>query len=251
MPLLAIAIPPVPDLLFASAVLVVAYTLFSLSGFGSALIAGAPLATVLPVSRVIPLLALLDCLGSVRRAWLSRHAIDLMQLRALLPAMLVGQLLGVQALSQLPQRGLALLMGGFVITYGLGKLLFARPPSPPRRHGALLAGLGGGVLGGLFGSGGFVYASYLEQRLPERQQFRATQAVLIGLSTAWRLLLCALGGLIDGQLLIIAFSLLPAAWLGDWLGKHIDLRLSRAQLTRLIHLLLVASGANLILRILH
>lgn len=248
MPFLSTEFDQLVLLAYASAVLVLAYTIFSLSGFGSALIASAPLATTIPVSRVIPLLALLDCFGSIRRSWSSRRNIDLSQLRRLLPAMLAGQLIGVQALARLPQTGLGLLLGGFVMAYGLSKLYSTPTAATSRRYGASLAGVCGGVLGGLFGSGGFVYASYLEQQLPDRQQFRATQAVLIALSTAWRLLLCAIGGLIDGKLLLTALALLPAALLGDWLGKHIDLRLSRPQLTKLINLLLVASGAMLILR---
>ena len=112
---------------------------------------------------------------------------------------------------------------------------------------ALVIGWFGGFLGGLFGSGGFVYASYLERRL-ERNAFRATQAVLIAVSTAWRVLLCSLAGLIDCALLGTVLLLAPAAYAGMWLGRHLDLSLSREQLFALLNGLLVLSGLALMLR---
>lgn len=242
---------PAPPLALAAAVLVLAYAIFALTGFGSALVAGAPLAAVLPVSRIIPLLALLDCLGSTHRGWRLRRAVDGRALRQLIPAMLLGQLLGVGLLARLPAGPMALLLGGFVAAYGLQALHTGRRPRPPGRArpwAASLHGLAGGLLGGLFGSGGFLYASHLERRLDSRDAFRATQAVLIALSTGWRLLLCAAAGLIDLPLLATALLLLPAALLGNRLGRQLDLRLSRERLSRLLHLLLVASGLALVLR---
>src|SRR6185369_1446286 len=99
-------------------VLVLAYGIFSLMGFGSALLASAPLALVMPVARVVPLLAVLDCVGSLQRGWQARGQLDAAALRRLLPGMLAGQLLGVALLSQLPLRAMAFLLGGFVALYG-------------------------------------------------------------------------------------------------------------------------------------
>lgn len=237
-------------LAFAAGVLVFAYAIFSLAGFGSALLASAPLANVMPVARVIPLLALLDCLGACLRGWHGRHRIATSELRHLLPGMLLGQLLGVALLAKLAGSVTAILLACFISGYGTLSLLGKIPQatSPTGGKSAMIHGLIGGLLGGMFGSGGFVYASYLQRRLECREAFRATQAVLIALSTAWRVGLCALAGLIDLKLLLTAMLLLPAAALGAFLGKHVDLHLSRENLTRLMNGLLVASGIALLLR---
>jgi uncharacterized protein len=237
-------------LAFTAGVLVFAYAIFTIAGFGSALLASAPLANVMPVARVIPLLALLDCLGSCLRGWRGRDQVSVNELRLLLPTMLLGQVLGVALLAQLATGAMAVLLGGFVAGYGMLSLFDKVPKGNALTGGkaAMLHGLIGGVLGGLFGSGGFVYASYLQRRLENREAFRATQAVLIGLSTAWRVGLCALAGLIDLKLLLTALVLMPAAALGAFVGKHIDLHLSHDNLTRLMNGLLIASGLSLILR---
>jgi hypothetical protein len=239
-----------PSLLFlAVAALVLAYTVFSLVGFGSGLLASTPLAVVMPVSRVIPLLALLDCAGAAARGFRARRKVDRSELSRLLPGMLLGQVAGVGVLAWLPLQAMAVLLGAFVAIQGLRGLL--RPAGSVaegrRSPAALGVGLFGGLLGGLFGSGGFVYASYLERRL-EREAFRSTQAVLIAVSTGWRVALCGLAGLIDPALLGTVLLLAPAAWAGMWLGRHLDLRLSREQLFALLNGLLVLSGGALLLR---
>lgn len=243
-----------PALLAAAfAALVLAYLVFALAGFGSGLIASAPLAWVLPVARVVPLLALLDCGSSLRRGWQARGSVAWTELRQLVPGMAMGQVLGVWVLSRISPALMAGALGAFVALQGCRGLMGKRSaPAGVRRagfpDGGLLRGVFGGVLGGLFGSGGFVYAAYLERRLEQREAFRATQAVLIAISTAWRLLLCATLGLVDGALLLMAVVCLPAMMLGTFIGHHADLRLSRERLFQLLHSLLVASGVSLILR---
>ena len=252
MPFLPISpdVQPMTFFLVAGLSLVIAYTIFTLVGFGSALLASPPLAQVMPVASVIPLLALLDCGGSIARAWRARNDVVVSELRSLVPAMLVGQFFGVSALVALPAAAMAVLLGCFVIAYGLINLRRIKKPGVPLNGSvhAIRQGVFGGILGGAFGSGGFIYASYLERKLESRAEFRATQAVMIGISTAWRLILCAFGGLLDGKLFLIALLMLPAALLGGALGRHIDLRLSRERLAFVLNLLLLLSGFLLVVR---
>ncbi len=230
----------------AIAALIFAYTAFSLVGFGTALIAAGPLAMLMPVARVISLLALLDCIGASQRGWRACHAIALPELKRLLPGMLLGQILGVTLLTHLPAAWMALLLGGFILSQGIKGL--RQPAAPQPAPSAIRNALVGGVLGGLFGSGGFMYAAYLERALADRDAFRATQAVLIALSTAWRLLLCLLAGSLDTSVALAALCLLPTLFIGQWLGQHLDLRLTRPQLTQVLNALLLLAGISLIWR---
>jgi len=234
-------------LVVAALALVAAYAIFALVGFGSAMVAAGPLAAVLPVARVIPLLALLDCAGAVGRGWRQRAHIDRGQLRRLVPAMVIGQVLGIVLLGHLPAAWMAGVLGGFILIYGLWGLAGPRPPALLLRWGPL-CGLIGGVFGGLFGSGGFLYAAYLSRQPLERDTFRATQAVLMGLSTGWRVLLCALTGLVDPALLGLALLAVPPMLLGTWLGHHLDLRLSKERFLRLLNGALAAAGLGLLAR---
>lgn len=107
-----------PALLAACVILVIAYGIFSLMGFGTALLASAPLAWVMPVAQVIPLLAVLDGVGAIQRGYRARQLVDRASLWLLLPGMLLGQVLGVGLLACLPLKVMALLLGFFVMAYG-------------------------------------------------------------------------------------------------------------------------------------
>lgn len=235
-------------LLAAFGVLILAYAFFHLLGFGTGLIASTPLAWVMPVPRIIPLLALLDALSALQRGWRARKDVDKSALGQLIPSMALGQALGVGLLKLLPLSLSAGLLGGFVMLYGLHGL---RPlPGLGAWRGPTVAyGLFGGIMGGMFGSGGFVYAACLKARHgDDRARFRATQAVVISLSTLWRIALCALAGLVDLPLLLTALLLLPALPLGAALGNWLDKRLDAKGFARLLNGFLVISGVALVLR---
>ncbi len=235
-------------LALAMGAVVAAFTVFTLVGFGTALMASAPLALVMPVGKVVPTLALLDFAGSSLRGWRSRKEVVWGEFNRLLPGMLLGQLAGVLVLSRMPPTLMAVGLGIFIVLQGIKGLIQRATPNGLIPQRAMAYGLFGGVLGGLFGSGGFVYASYLERRLESRVAFRATQALLIALSTAWRIILCASTGLLDAQVLATAIVFAPAMGIGIFIGHHIDLRINRAQLFLLLNGLLVASGMSLIVR---
>lgn len=229
---------------------VAAYAVFTLVGFGSALIASGPLALIMPVAKVVPMLAILDFVGSSLRGWKARKEVSWKAFRQLFPGMLLGQLVGVVALAQIPAGLMAIFLGLFVVSQGLRGFIKKSAPAKSVAYSGIAYGVFGGVLGGLFGSGGFVYASYLERHLESRSAFRATQAILIALSTSWRIILCISVGLLDLKLVLGALVFVPAMAIGVYLGHHLDLRMSREQLFKLLNGLLIASGLSLIGRFL-
>lgn len=247
--LLHLADNPVHFALAIGAV-IAAFAVFTLVGFGTALMASPPLALVMPVGKVVPMLALLDFAGSSARGWRTRKDVAWAEFFKIFPGMLIGQLAGVLVLSRIPPVLMATALGLFIALQGARGLLKKRtqPGGAPKR--AFAFGLFGGVLGGLFGSGGFVYASYLERSLESRVAFRATQAVLIALSTLWRIALCAWLGLLDAQVVVTAIAFVPAMCIGVFVGHRIDLRMSREQLFLLLNGLLIASGISLAVRFL-
>lgn len=224
------------------------YALFSLFGFGSAILAAPGLTLVMPMARIVPLLALLDAGSSSLRAWRGRAAIDTAAIRLLLPCMLAGQVMGIGLLRYLPVRETGLLFGCFVVLLGLSSLR----PRAQRQGGAsgAWAGIGhgliGGVLGGMFGSGGFLYARYLQRRLPQQDRFLATQSVMIGISTVWRVLLCIASGLVDGTLLMTAAILAPAVGAGFGIGHLARGRISRQRWGTLLNGLLVVDRKSVV-----
>lgn len=226
-----------------------AYVIFGVAGFGTALVAGPVLAQVIPAAQVVPLLALLDFAAAGANVVRQRHSADRSELRRLVPAMAAGSLAGAALLVVGRPQGLLLAMGLFAMGYAAYALSGLKPAARFSPRAALPFGLVGGVFSALFGSGGFLYAIYLGGRVDDPQALRVTQSTLIGLSTLTRAVLFLLAGVYaDPSLLALALLLVPALLLGTALGRRAMLRLPRVQFMRLVNGLVLCSGAALVAR---
>lgn len=106
----------------------VAYIVFGIAGFGTALVAGPVLIHFMPLSRIIPLLVLLDFVAAFGNLLPSRRDVVRGELLRLLPFMAVGCTLGVVFLLRLKSDLLLLLMGIFVTAYAVyGLAVKVRP----------------------------------------------------------------------------------------------------------------------------
>ena len=225
-----------------------AYIVFGVAGFGTALVAGPLLILCLPSSKIIPLLVLLDFVAAFGNWLPSRRDVSRPELLRLLPCMAIGCVIGVVFLLNLKSDLLLLLMGIFISAYALYSLAVKVRPTEVAPVWAIPTGVTGGLFGALFGSGGFLYALYLNARLP-KDAARATQSALISCSTVVRLSLFVIAGVYaDGALLLLAVCLLPAMALGLWIGRRLTRKLSREAFVRLVTWLVLASGIALIAR---
>ncbi|RMX11653.1 sulfite exporter TauE/SafE family protein [Vandammella animalimorsus] len=231
------------------AVVAAAYVVFGMAGFGTALMAGPVLTQLMPLSRVVPLLALLDFSAAVTNLLRDGRRADVAELKRLLPWMLLGSGVGAAVLLKTRPEVLLLMLGIFAVAYALQAMLRRQARKTLPATFAVPFGLVGGVFSALFGSGGFLYAIYLAGRLEDKERLRVTQSTLIGLSTLARLLIFLMAGVYhDSGLLLLAAVLLPAMWGGLWLGRHITLRLTREQFLRILHGIVLASGLALLAR---
>ena len=225
-----------------------AYIVFGVAGFGTALVAGPLLILCLPLSKIIPLLVLLDFVAAFGNWLPARRDVARAELLRLLPCMALGCLVGVVFLLNLKSDVLLLMMGIFISAYAIYSLAVKARPRQVAAGWAIPAGTVGGLFGALFGSGGFLYALYLNARLP-KEAARATQSALISCSTVVRLTLFVMAGVYaDGALLLLAVCLLPAMALGLWTGRRLTRTLSREAFVRLVTWLVLASGIALIVR---
>ena len=225
---------------------VLAYVVFGIAGFGTALIAGPILLFFMPLSKIIPLLVLLDFVAAFGGLLQTRREVSKAELLRLLPCMAIGCTLGVVFLLNLHSDVLLLLMGLFISAYAIYSLLVKARPTQLAAGWSVPMGTVGGLFGALFGSGGFLYAIYLNSRLP-KEPARATQSALISASTLVRLSLFLLAGVYaDLPLLLLALCLLPAMGLGLWFGRRLTRRLSREAFVKVVTWLVLASGLALI-----
>jgi uncharacterized membrane protein YfcA len=238
-------LPPLQVLAIALPTLAVAYTIFGIAGFGTALVAAPVLAQVMPVSSIVPLLALLDCAAAVINGIRLSDKIVKAEMAVLVPLMIAGSLVGAWLLFAIPPRPMMLALGVFVVGYAIYALL-----TPPVRPGlakiwVLPFGGIGGIFSAMFGSGGFIYAMYLSRRLADKDAVRATQNALLSLSNLTRVIIFLLAGVYsDWTLPVLALLLAPAMLL----GHHMTLRMTREQFLRVLYFVLIGTGTMLVVR---
>lgn len=237
-------------LLFAEPVITLAYMVFGMVGFGSTLVAAPMLAQLLPVTTVVPTLAMTDMIASWSNGWRLNSHVVRKELYRLVPALVVGSTLGAWLLFHLPVRLMMTLLGSFVTLYALNGLRSRQAAVRPLCAGwAWCYGLFGGICSALFGAGGWVYSMYLMRRLDDPQEIRATQTTVLMVSSFIRVGLFLLAGsLMNSQLLLLVLMLLPGMALGLYFGHHISLRLDRRRFMQVLYSVLLVAGASLVIR---
>ena len=230
-------------------VVFIAYVAFGVSGFGSALIAVPIIAHVWPLTVVVPLFALFEIVAAVTVGGSHWKSVERRELMTLVPFMLAGIAIGVTLLLSLPSPWLLVGLGAFVLCYGLrGALKKNRAFAKVSRLWAVPTGLVGGVMSALFGTGGSFYLIYVAGRVEDKGALRATLSTVLGTSNAVRLVVFIFAGLLAPAVLFTALTLLPVVFAGLWVGGRMHARVTREQIIRGVCILLVASGASLLVR---
>lgn len=237
------------DLTYAAAVLLGAYFIRGIAGFGSGLVAVPLLALHLPLQQVVPVLLVLDLVASVWLGGLHRRDVRWDELRALLPASVFGVVLGTTLLVELPEGPVLVALGLFVLVFGLRYTLNMHSERPISRLWAHPAAFTGATVSGLFGIGGPPYVIYLTHRIRDKGELRATLSLLFMLEGLFRLALFSLAGLFNDRAVWTSVAVgLPILFFGLWLGSHLHLRLSHSQMVRAVGLILLVAGGSLLLK---
>ena len=237
-------------LLVAPLVIVGAYTIFGISGFGSTVIAVPLLAHLLPVTYLVPLMALLDLASAVFVGHTSREHMSREEMKNLLPFIFVGFVIGATVLVGVPQDWLRGALGVFAATVGVHGILNPTLHKRISRLWCVPAGITGGAIATIFGAVGPIYATYLTGRLDDKNAIRSTISSLISISAFTRAIIYAITGLLIHAAIVGGVAILaPFAWLGIRIGSRIHTGLSQEQMRRMIGTLLVITGLSLLVRV--
>jgi uncharacterized membrane protein YfcA len=220
-----------------------------LTGFGSALIT-IPLATyVVPLPFALALYALVDLSSAAAVGFENPKNAVREEWKRLVPMILVGTVIGVTLLVNLPRRAALLLLGVFVVSYAV-YALFSRPGHRiVSASWGWLAGLGGGITSTVFGAGGPPYVIYLSHRGLSKEAFRATLGLTTLTSISLRVVAFVITGLLlDWHVWLTALLAVPAALAGVHVARKIYFAVSREVLMRAVAVVLLVSGTSLVIR---
>ena len=236
-------------LVIAPIVIVIAYTVFGLSGFGSTVITVPVLAHFLPVAYLVPLMVTLDLISEIAVGAGAREHMSKPELKRLIPFMFVGFLVGATLLVGVPDVYLRIALGAFSMAVGIHGILNPHTHRTISAWWCIPTGITGGAVATVFGAGGPVYASYLGGRLRDKSAIRATVSSLISISAFSRAAIYAFTGLLLHTTIFLGTLVLaPFVWIGLKVGTRIHVGLTQEQMRRVIGSVLVLTGGSLLVR---
>lgn len=238
---------PTVWLLASLSVFVAAYVRATI-GFGSGLIMVGLLTFMFPIKLVVPVVLLLDILGSVLLSGYDFKQVRWGELTWLLPGSVIGLGVGAWVLRATPAQHLTLFLGVFLLAYVLYAIR-VKPERLPRigRRWGLPLGAFGGVIGSLYGGGGPPLVAYFQMRRLDKRAFRASFQAIALFDNAVRIAFYVYLGLLSLALSKAFLLLAPAMALGLWFGNRLHLRISEQVFLRGTLLLLAVIAAKYLL----
>jgi uncharacterized membrane protein YfcA len=204
-----------------------------------------------PLKSVVPMMVVVDICASLYVGKKSSKDANLKELKWLFPFSLLGMVLGIILLIKAPSDPLLITLGCFAALNG-ARVLWQRNREmihPISKWWAAPFGFLGGTFTALFATGCPIYVSYLGLRINDPKALRATMAFAIFMLTFLRLTLMLVTGLIlSWPVLGLAICLMPATFLGIWLGTHVHTKLSSASMRIAYGSILMFSGLMLLIK---
>jgi uncharacterized membrane protein YfcA len=226
------------------------YAVRAVSGFGAGVIATPLLTFVLPLPVTVPLITVIGMFAGSRQVLRDWRGIEWRRIAIFVPGSLAGVALGLYLFAALDHVLLARALGVYILGYALYSLLghkvVKRKVVMPRwlvHPIAAVAGVVATIFGGLAGA---IYATYLDALDLPKGVFRVTMsAMLLVLALARSAGYAATGVFKAEDLVLILASIVPVA-IGTVVGDKLHDRLDPAAFRRAVGVLLVASGAGLL-----
>ncbi len=212
----------------AGVIILVAFYVRAVIGFGSGLISVALLTLIFPIKEVVPVVLLLDLLGSVLLGAYDFQEMRWPELRWLIPGSLIGLAFGSFILADTNAQNLTRFLGVFILAYVVYALVMKpeRLPQVALPWGMPL-GIFGGVVGSLYGGGGPPIVAYLQMRHLDKRAFRATFQGIALTDNILRAFMYIALALLTWQLTVGFLLLIPPVLLGLWTGNRLHLRINQ------------------------
>ncbi len=227
----------------------VAGMISSVIGFGGGIILIASLSTLTSPQEAIALTAPAVLLGNLHRVWLFRADLDIRALTRFIygavPATLAGSLL----LPYLPEDGLRLAMGLFILVFVARELLQSHPTVGTSSKPWLLVagGFANGAAASTIGGGGPLSAPLLAAFGLVRGAFIVTEAAGNAMVQFLKIVVFSASGLLTTNLLPATFATMSSISIGNRVGKRLLSTIDDALLRRLFRFALVVLGLRLLL----
>lgn len=233
----------------------------AITGFAGTLLAMPPSMQLIGVNEAKTVLAILDQISCLLIVLTGFRHINWKEFAKMAVLMVIGMFAGMKIFEAFPIGQLLTLYGLMILCIALWKLfgqklvqsrkgalkekdetLSGKEKSPLRSVGLLLVILAAGVIHGMFVSGGALLVIYASTALKEKEEFRATMAML------WVTIGCYItgnqirGGYFNSQVIFLCLAGLIPLFAGIFAGTRLVKRINQDTFLKLTYVLLIISG---------
>ena len=237
-------------LFYTLAVLAIMIAGIAKSGFGGGLgVLAVPLmALVMPPVQAAAILLPVLCLMDLINIWHYRHSWDKTNIKILLPAGLVGVLIGTFTFRYLSEGYIRIIIGLVAVAFTFNFFREKREAAvakPDAVKGSFWGVIAGFVSFGVHAGGPPANVFLLPQRL-DKSIFVGTMVVLFTILNFVKLVPYSLLGQLNGENLTTSLMLAPIAPLGVWLGLKLHKVVNEDWFYLLCYIFLFITGVKLL-----
>lgn len=234
------------DWIYPLSVTFIAYVVMGITGFGSALVLVPLLARKWPLVEVVTIAISLDIPASILHGGLNLKQVRLNELLRIMPGMAVGATLGLWLATQIDKEWMLLALGLYVAFVGLRSLSPKGLPRSAHKYWANVAGLLIGMVEVMFATAGPVVLVWLQRRLKDVAEIRATVPVVMVLAGSIALVILGNSEQINFETVMPRwYGTLPMAAVGVVVGNRLASHIQPLPMKRFMAVLLTLSGLSL------
>ncbi|MCV2884121.1 sulfite exporter TauE/SafE family protein [Aestuariibacter sp. AA17] len=197
---------------------------------------------ILAVSLMLPVLLVMDVLSI--RVW--RNQFDSQLLYILIPAGIIGVILGYLTFSFISENALKVVLGGFTLAFAINGLFAKRVKSMPLVSGGYGCGILSGFTSFIAHAGGPPLNFFLLSLGLTKQTYLATAVMYYAVINLSKVPAYIQLGQFSFNHVVIALCFIPLSFVGVKLGVWMQSRLNETLFFRVIYILLIVLGIVLL-----
>lgn len=219
-----------------------------MSGFANTIVFNSITSFAADNVNISPLELLIGYPSNLVIAWKERKSISIKECLPLIIFLILGSIPGVFILKTANARYIKIFLGVIIILLGMEMLLRELATRKRKSSKAVLAMIGiiTGLLCGLFGIGALM-AAYMSRTTNTNSQFKGNMCLVFVVENTIRVVVYALSGLITYTVIKTALLMMPVMLIGLAIGMQISKVVDEKLAKQCVLLLLIISGASLIL----
>lgn len=236
-------------------IIFIAKAVEAITGFGSTIIALTLGAMLYPIEFMLPIVVPLNIFLSTYLVTRHLKTINWHELaRWILPFTGIGLIVGMKIFDMVQGRMLKIAYGAFVVCFAVVELVRvtrtkgpveAKPLSAVK---AIIWLFAGGVIHGIYASGGPMVVYYSGKKITDKSVFRSTLSVLWLVLNLILLVSYIQTRKMDMTSLKMCFALVPSLVAGIVAGEILHKRIPEQKFRILVYILLIVAGASLFIK---